>query len=150
MYIRNYLLIVLITSCYLVTSCSFVNNTSSNNFIVMEYKDFGPQDIAEKLIGPNYWQWDSDHYIRPQKFDIKVVIYRKMKLEKIKEMFPVDKKNKKDFRYVQYRAAMDWYDKQINNFNEDLANNSGDINITFYFLKNLYANSLKIERALRK
>ena len=65
-------------------------------------------------------------------------------------MFPVDKNDKKDFRYVQYSLTMKWFDKQINYFNEELASNSGDKNISFYFLRNLYANSLKIERTLRK
>lgn len=150
MLIKLYRLIVLTFSFYLVASCAFTNNSSNNNFIVLNYKDFGPQDIAEELIGPNYWQWDDGHYSKPQKFEIEVVVYRDMTLDKVKEMFPVDKNDKKDFRYVQYNLTMKWFDKQINYFNEELASNSGDKNISFYFLRNLYANSLKIERTLRK
>ena len=150
MFIKICRLIALTFSCCLIASCAITNNPSSTNFIVLDYSDFGPQEIAEELIGPNYWQWDTGHYSRPQKFDIKVVVFRDMKLDAVKAMFPIDRNNKKDFRYVEYHLAMTWYDKQISYFNQELASSSGDKNIVFYVLRNLYVNSLKIERGLRK
>jgi hypothetical protein len=79
-----------------------------------------------------------------------VVVYRDMALDKVKEMFPVDEQNEKDYRYVQYTVAMDWHDKHIDQFSEDLKNSAGDRDIAFYFLRKLYANALKIERTLRQ
>lgn len=150
MFVKYSRLVTFFFGCYLLISCASINTATGNNYIVLKYEDFGPQDIAEELIGPDYWQWDNGHYDSPQKFDIKVVVYRNMSLDAVKAAFPVDKSKKQDYRYVEYQAAMKWYDKQIKSFNEDLDNKSGDINIAFFFLRNLYANALKIERALRK
>ena len=150
MFVKCNRLFALIFCSYLLISCTSNNAVPHGNFIVLQYEDFGPQDIAEEIIGPDYWQWDDGHYDTPQKFDIKVVVYRDMKLDELKLKFPVDKSKKQDYRYVQYDAAIKWYDKQIKSFNEDLDSQSGDINIAFYFLRNLYQNALKIERALRK
>lgn len=144
---RLFLLTLLI---YFLTACASTRSSPSGNFIILDYVDFGPQDIAEELIGPNYWQWDSGQYSKPQNFDIKIIVYREMELDKIKKMFPVDKTNKKDFRYVHYLAAISWHDERISYFNQELASNLGDKNISFYILRTLYSNSLKIERALRK
>lgn len=146
---RCHLIAFIFVGC-LVASCVSTNNISNNNYIVLDYKNFGPQAIAGELIGPHYWQWDSGHYDRPQKFDIKVVVYRDMKLDSVKAMFPVNKDEKKDFRYVRYQVAMKWHDKQIESFNEEIASSIGDKNVPFYTVRNLYINSLKIERALRK
>jgi hypothetical protein len=150
MLLRLYRLIALTISCYLLASCAMTGKTDNGNFIVLNYQDFGPQAMAEELLGPEYWQWDSGQYSQPQKFDIKVVVYRNMNLDVVKLTFPVNKNQKKDFRYVEYKVAMQWYDRQIDSFNADLTSNSGDKDISFYFLRNLYANSLKIERTLRR
>jgi hypothetical protein len=150
MLLRLYRLIALTISCYLLASCAMTGKTDDGNFIVLNYQDFGPQAMAEELLGPEYWQWDSGQYSQPQKFDIKVVVYRNMNLDAVKLTFPVNKNQKKDFRYVEYKVAMQWYDRQIDSFNADLTSNSGDKDISFYFLRNLYANSLKIERTLRR
>jgi len=150
MLIKPYHLFSLILLVCFVTACTSTRNSSSDNFIILDYADFGPQDIAEELIGPSYWQWDKGQYSKPQQFDVKVIVYRGINLNKVKEMFPVDKINKKDFRYVHYLTAISWHDERINYFNEELANNLGDKNISFYILRTLYTNSLKIERTLRK
>jgi hypothetical protein len=150
MFLKYYRIFALTLVFFLTVACTATNNVASHNFIVLDYKNFGPQEIAEELIGPNYWQWDNGHYSQPQNFDIKVVVYRDMALDKVKEMFPIDEQNEKDYRYVQYTVAMDWHDKHIAQFNEDLKNSAGDSDIAFYFLRKLYANALKIERALRK
>ncbi len=150
MFLRLYHFIALIISCYLLASCAITGKSDDANFIILNYQDFGPQAMAEELLGPENWQWDSGHYSQPQKFDIKVVVYRNMNLDAVKLAFPIDKNQKKDFRYVEYKIAIQWFDRQIDTFNGDLASNSGDKDIVFYFLRNLYANSLKIERALRR
>ncbi len=68
----------------------------------------------------------------------------------MKVAYPVDEVSQKDYRYVKYSDAMSWYDRQIVNFNQYLANEKGDKDIAFYFLRKFYANALKIERTLRR
>lgn len=150
MFIKTSRLFFLALLCCFVTACASTTKPSSSNFIILDYADFGPQDIAEELIGPNYWQWDSGQYSTPQNFDIKVIIYREMELDEVKKMFPASKVEQKDFRYIPYQAAINWYDEKINYFNEELATDTGDKNISFYILRVLYTSSLKIERALRE
>jgi hypothetical protein len=48
---------------------------------VVPYEAFGPQAIAYKLIGMEWWQWDNHGDSRPRKYPIKVVIYWGQSLE---------------------------------------------------------------------
>jgi hypothetical protein len=73
---------------------------------VVPYEAFGPQAIAHKLIGMEWWQWDSHGDSRPRKYPIKVVIYWGQSLEATKRRFPVDRSKEQDFRYVEYSAAV--------------------------------------------
>ena len=47
------------------------------------------------------------------KYDIKIAIYRDIPLQEVKERFPVVKESKKDYRYVEYNAALKFLDKNI-------------------------------------
>lgn len=150
MFLNSFFRLTYLLSALLIASCTLANDLLIENTIVLDYKDFGPPDIAEDLLGPHYWQWDNGHYDSPQAFNIRVVIYRQVDLDDVKAMFPVSKNKQQDFRYVEYKKAILWYNKQITQFNADLSSGEGDINITFYFLRNLYESVLKIERTLRK
>ncbi len=141
---------VFLLAALLIASCSLAGQSLVDKTLVLEYQDFGPSDIAEEILGPSHWQWDNGHYDTPQQFTINVVVYRGLSLSDVKKAFPVQPKEKKDFRYVEYDQAVLWHDKYIAQFNRDLSNGEGDINIVFFHLRNLYKNALKIERVLRK
>jgi hypothetical protein len=69
--------------------------------------------IAYKLIGYEYYQWNSQGADDPnQKDDIKVVIYRGTTLTKIKNKYPVIK-DKQDFRYVEYQKALNFISNNL-------------------------------------
>jgi hypothetical protein len=53
---------------------------------VFDYDDFGPQVLAYKTIGFQWYQWNNVGDCDPNKFDIiKVVIFWDEPIEKIKE-----------------------------------------------------------------
>ncbi len=97
-----------------VTFILFSCNIPPKHYAVFDYEDFGPQAMAWEKIGMQWWQWDNHGDSDPNyKYDIKVVVYRKIPLERIKALFPVSKTKKKDFRYFEYRDAIRYLDKQI-------------------------------------
>ncbi len=82
--------------------------------LVLDYGDFGPQAAAHTLLGSEWWQWqphgDSDPATR---YDIKVVVFRKVKREYVEGAHPVEPDKQKDYRYITYDAAMKYLDGGI-------------------------------------
>lgn len=74
--------------------------------VILNYKDFGPPALAHELIGSDYWQWDSHGDSRPRDYPIKVVVYRDVDVQQIKERFPVIEEKEQDYRYVAYPTAI--------------------------------------------
>jgi hypothetical protein len=94
----------------LTTSCA----SSPKHYAVFDYEDFGPQSMAWEKIGMQWWQWDNHgDSASDYKYDVKVIVYRNIPLERIKALFPVDKSNKKDFRYFEYHDSIYYLNKQI-------------------------------------
>ena len=89
-------------------------NSASNNSVVLDYNAFGPQVIASEVIGMEWWQWLPHGDSSPKDYDIKVVVYRDALLESIEKKYPVDSKQEKDFRYLEYQAALIYLDEKIN------------------------------------
>ena len=143
---------------FYASACTATNNPLNDKYIVLEYNDFIAEQLAEELIGAHYWQWwESSIHSRPIKFDIKIVVYRNIRLDKIKELFPVNEKAEKDYRYVHYDKAIKWFDKTLNDFEKDIQRNLLDedklANVTapyVYFYFDLSAIRLKVDRTLRK
>ena len=88
-------------------------HAEANKMIVLDYSDFGPQAAAYELLGMQWWQWQSHGDSRPRKYDIKVVVYRDVPLDVVKQKYPVVKKEFKDFRYVSYDEAILYLDTMI-------------------------------------
>lgn len=103
---------IILTIFALLTLLS-CNSNSSAKIIVLNYDDFGPQIIAYEVIGMGWWQWEDHGDSRPKKYDIKVVIYKDINLEKVKSLYPTDSKKEKDYRYLEYRLAMKYLDSRI-------------------------------------
>ena len=82
--------------------------------MVLDYGDFGPQAAAHKLLGYQWWQWQAHGDSDPStKYDVKVVIYRKVKLKFVDKSYAVVPEKHLDYRYVTYDAAMAYLDGAI-------------------------------------
>jgi len=82
--------------------------------LVKNYSDFGPQAMAWEYIGKEWWQWNPTGGSDPKtKYDIKIVIFRDIQLVEVKKKFPVIKEKKQDYRYLKYKTAIEYLDKNI-------------------------------------
>ena len=89
-------------------------NNSLKQYAIFDYEDFGPQAMAWEKIGMQWWQWDNHGDSDPDsKYDIKVVIYKGIQLGQIKKLFPLDKSQNKDFRYLEYHDSMKYLNDKI-------------------------------------
>jgi hypothetical protein len=76
--------------------------------------------MAWEKIGMQWWQWDSHGDSDPvSKYDIKVVVYKGIQLERIKKLFPLDKSQNKDFRYFEYHDSMKYLNDKIDELSHE-------------------------------
>lgn len=88
--------------------------TRTSETVVLDYDDFGPSCLAYETIGMDWWQWDKCGDSDPRtRYDIKVVVYRGIPLEKVRLMYPVLKEKSWDFRYIEYSKAIEYLEKGI-------------------------------------
>ena len=86
----------------------------SKKLIILNYSDFGPQSMSYDVLGKEWWQWKTHGDSRPGKHhEIKVIVYRNITLKKVKNLYPVIKENKQDYRYLEYQKAIDYLDDKI-------------------------------------
>jgi len=85
--------------------------------MVLPYNAFGPQSASYELIGWPWWQWESCN-CEGRECAVNVVVYWNQTLEQTKKNYPVDKENKQDFRYVEYSAAIEYFEKLIKEMKE--------------------------------
>lgn len=73
---------------------------------MFSYAEFGPQAAVYRLIGMEWYQWNTQGPDKPeQSDDVKVVVYRNLSLGEVQRMFPTVK-HKQDFRYLSYSDAL--------------------------------------------
>jgi hypothetical protein len=73
----------------------------------VQYEDFGPQITSHDYIGMGWYQWDSQGGDDPNRIvDIRVVVYRNITLNEVEKIYPVIKR-KQDYRYLEYKAALE-------------------------------------------
>ena len=105
---KNLSLIIL--AIILVFNCS----DGDKHILIFSYDDFGPQAIAWKTFGMQWWQWYNHGSSDPNTtYDIKVAIYRDISLQEVKERYPVVQETKQDYRYIKYSVALSYLDKNI-------------------------------------
>jgi hypothetical protein len=76
--------------------------------VVLSYHELGPQVAVHDLIGFEWYQWNNHGGSDPNKEDdVRVVVYRNITLDKVKEMYPVIV-GKQDYRYLNYEAAISY------------------------------------------
>lgn len=95
----------------LLSACSDAQQAQS--MLLFDYDAFGPPAAANELIGMDWWQWEPTGDARPSAYAIKVVVYKDIDLEQVKQRYPVNAETEKDYRYVEYLAAMAYLDQMI-------------------------------------
>ena len=84
---------------------------SSTHALIINYDDFGAQVFARRIIGFQWWQWDSHGDSDPQtSSDIRVVIFKDISVEAVKAKSPINERCKVDFRYVSYDESIKYLD----------------------------------------
>ncbi len=88
-------------------------SSSNQQILIMNYNDFGPQVIASDIIGMEWWQWEVHGDSRPTSYPIKVVVYHNISLAAVKNQYPINQREGKDFRYLEYTKAIAYLDEKI-------------------------------------
>ena len=97
---------------WLILLSSCMTNLKSNT-VLLDYEEFGPPVVANEILGMDWWQWQEFGDSRPRKYDIKVVVYKNISLDQVKEWYPIEPDKEKDFRYLEYGKALNYLDKLI-------------------------------------
>ncbi len=93
-----------------LTGCGHKQQTT----MLLDYDDFGPQVAAHEIIGMAWWQWDQHGDPDPgEPYDIKVVVYRDISLEQVRELFPVREEKGQDYRYLSCEQAYSYLNETI-------------------------------------
>ncbi len=86
---------------------------------VVDYMDFGLACTAFDLLGPPWYQWNGCGDCHgPSSNGVRVVVYRGIKLDKVKERYPVIPEKEQDYRYVEYSKAINHLDETAKLFRE--------------------------------
>ena len=108
---KHYILLFALGCATLKTKPS---KESTQNIIVLDYDDFGPQAAAHRIIGMQWWQWQQHGDSNPSKeYDIKVVVYFSISLNEIKQRYTVSSKKSLDYRYLTLDNALQYLDEEI-------------------------------------
>jgi hypothetical protein len=76
------------------------------NTLILKYQDFGPQAVSHKLLGMEWYQWNSQGPDDPNATDdVKVAVYRNVPLEEVKRIYPVVK-GTQDYSYLESRVRV--------------------------------------------
>ncbi|WP_221074765.1 hypothetical protein [Agarivorans aestuarii] len=105
------ILLILIASVFLTLGCT--QSSIEDKTVVLPYKAFGPPSMSGHLLGVEWFQWQSHGDSRPREYPIKVVVYKDASLEELEAAYPIDEALEKDFRYVEYTAAINYFDKNV-------------------------------------
>lgn len=90
--------------------------------LVLEYADFGPPSLASGLLGPEWYQWESEGGPDSNaRFDARVAVYRDISSKEVRRLHPVDRKHSIDFRCVRYDKAIAWLDSRLAELRRDRA-----------------------------
>ncbi len=81
--------------------------------LVLQYEDFGPTSASYELLGMDWWQWQTHGGSRPKYYDIKVVVYRDLDLQQVRQAFPANPSLELDYRYVAFADAMRYLERMI-------------------------------------
>jgi hypothetical protein len=81
--------------------------------LVLQYDDFGSPSAVHELLGMDWWQWQEHGDSRPRRYDIKVVVYRDLDLQQVRQAFPTNPSGELDYRYVDFVDAVHYLERMI-------------------------------------
>lgn len=146
--VRVIILVLLLGGCSSLGQEAVLTPDSPEVF-VSNYEDFGVSHYSSKLLGRSVWQWDDVENHKPVSFDIKVVVYRGVSLEKVKNAFPVIPEQKQDYRYVEYAKAAKYFTDTINDMEELMKTFTSEEAGEFYiYPRRVYKGALAMEAKL--
>ena len=111
---------VILCSISLIFACSneanskYACQTNSTQalFEEFEYSEFGPDVIASTVLGQSWYQWlpygGGDI---SKEFDIKVIVHATGANQLAEDLFPIDQKAQKDYRYLSYDEALSFLEQ---------------------------------------
>jgi hypothetical protein len=103
-------IVLMLAALFLFAACAEKSEPSAGT-LVLSYHELGPQVAVHELIGYEWYQWNNHGDSNPKRdYDVKVVVYRDIPLEKVKERYPVIV-GKQDYRYLDYEAAINYLNK---------------------------------------
>lgn len=133
---RHFLRIVLVavTLVIAVAGCSGIRTTDDP--FVLPYNSFGPQVAAHRLIGFEWFQWNSSGSSDPNNVEpIFVVVSTKSLMEEAKKRYVVSEQEQSDYRFVTVDAALKYIDDEL-----------ADADARLLFGKTLQSTRSKIEQ----
>lgn len=98
------------TLLLLLSACA---TQAAGKTLILQYDDFGPPSAANTLIGMDWWQWQPHGDSRPRHYDIKVVVFRHLDLQRVQQSFPTDPAREMDYRYVDFADAIRYLNRMI-------------------------------------
>lgn len=105
--------IILILLTLISVSCTFSPTPKNANTLILKYEDFGPQVIAQEVLGMEWWQWNDHGDSRPKKYNILVVVYKNIDLDSVSKLYPVNMESEHDYRYLEHDIAMQYLKDRI-------------------------------------
>lgn len=104
---------IFISIILFLSGCANANKVVHPNWVLLNYADFGPQVVAQEIIGMEWWQWQDHGGPTHRDYAIYVIVYKNVPEEKIRQKFPVRPEKQADYRYVEYQMALEYLDEKI-------------------------------------
>ena len=98
---------------FFIVFLSACTSSHKADHIILKYSDFGPQIIANPLLGMEWWQWEDHGDSTPTDYAINVIVYNEVSLKEITKKYPVNPQAKIDYRYIHYDQAISYLNQQI-------------------------------------
>jgi hypothetical protein len=91
--------------------------------VVLDYSEFGPDAAAREILGVAWWQWKpcGGSCVGEDYRPVNVVVYRDVSLDAVQAAYPVIPEKNQDYRYLEYKQALDYLNSLIAEYSDLLA-----------------------------
>lgn len=141
-----------VSGCSVIPTKNSTLNETSPEIFLADYGDFGPPQLSRNLLGNKWWQWDDPDNHKPVRYNVKIVVYRGVDIERVKAAFPVVPNLKQDYRYVEYGAASNYFTEVLAYFEKEAKGHEdpSDLGMMCIFPLSIYKTALSMEKKLSK
>jgi hypothetical protein len=88
-------------------------SSEKGRFVLFHYDDFGPQAMANELLGMSWWSWEGGGSFEPcDDFDVRVAVYDARAADEARLRYPTIR-GKSDYRLLERKEALRFLDKKI-------------------------------------